>query len=243
MLLQAIPDPVLHGDIALALAHARQIAAERTYVRGDGHLVVVQQHDHSGVALAGVVQRLIAHAPGQGPVAHQRHDVVFAAHDVPGPGHAKGGGYGRGGMARRKRVVFAFILLGKAADAALLAKGVKGPIAPGQKLVGVGLVPHVHHELVLGGVEHVVHGHGQLHHPQVGGQVAAVLRDHVDDLRAQLLAELLQLLDAQLFQVCRFVYLLYQHRSYSGCLLGAVHHGVHQLAEKGSPVAKALEGL
>ena len=59
----------------------QQVLLHATYTAVDGHVVVVQQHDHAGVALAGVVQRLVAHAPGQGPVAHQRHDVVIAARE------------------------------------------------------------------------------------------------------------------------------------------------------------------
>jgi len=59
--------------------------------------------------------------------------------------------------------------------------------------VHVRLVPHVPDELVLRCVEHVVHGHGQLHHTQAGTEVASGLRHAMHDFGAQLLAQLAQL--------------------------------------------------
>ena len=48
-----------------------------------------------------------------------------------------------------------------------------GKRSAGQGLVDIALVAHVEHQPVHGGVEHPVDGHGKLHHPQIGGQVAA----------------------------------------------------------------------
>ena len=198
----------LQAVVSAAGPEAGQAPAHGAHVPGDGHLVVVQDDDHPGAGLSGVVERLIAHAAGQRAVAHQGHDVVIPAHDVPGPGHAKGGGDRRGGVPRREGVVFALLHLGKAAGPSLLAEPLEGLVAPGQQLVGVGLMAHVQHQLVLRGVEDIVYGQRQLHDPQVGGQMAAAVRDHLHDLGAQLVGQLSQLPVVQLLQVRRFVYLL-----------------------------------
>ena len=56
-------------------------------------------------------------------------------------------------------------------------------------------------ELVLGGVEDIVHGDGQLNHSQTGAQMASGLRDLMHDVGAQLLAQLAQLLHVEVLHV------------------------------------------
>ena len=81
------------------------------------------------------------------------------------------------------------------------AVGVKDLTPTGEDLVPVGLVPHVPHQLIVWGVEHVVQGHGELHHAQAGAEVPALHAHHIDDEIAELVAHLLQLVLGQLAQI------------------------------------------
>jgi hypothetical protein len=74
---------------------------------------------------------------------------------------------------------------------------------PGEDLVAVGLVPHVPHQLVVGRIEGVVQGHGELHHAEAGTEVAALHAHHVDDEIAEFPAELFQPVFRQGAQVGR----------------------------------------
>ena len=96
-------------------------------------------------------------------------------------------------MARDEGVVTALVWLGKAGQAVQLPQGGKQLLPPRQGLVDVALVAHVEHQTVRGGVEHPVDGHGQLHGPQVGGQVAAGPGHAFDQKLPQLLTQLGQL--------------------------------------------------
>ncbi len=106
-------------------------------------------------------------------------------------------------MAGVKGVVGALGALGKAADAVVLAQGVEAVLAPGEELMGIGLVAHVPDDLVLGGVKDVMQGDGEFHHPQAGGEVPAGHGDRGDDLVANLPGQLRQELRGDLLQVHR----------------------------------------
>ena len=65
----------------------------------------------------------------------------------------------------------------------------KGVAAAGEDLVRVALMPDVPDEGVVWGVEDVMQGDGQFHHPQVGAQVALFDRNDIDDIVAQLFGQ------------------------------------------------------
>ena len=67
----------------------------------------------------------------------------------------------------------------------------------------IGLVPDVPDQEVARGVEEVVQGDRQLDRAEVRGEVAAGLRDRADDLVAQLVGELRQLLAGEPSQLLR----------------------------------------
>ena len=73
--------------------------------------------------------------------------------------------------------------------------------AAGEDLVRIGLVPDVPDQQVARGLEGVVERDRQLDRAQVRGEVAAGLRDAADDLLAQLVGELSELVDRELAQV------------------------------------------
>ena len=134
------------------------------------------------------------------------HHVLVAAALVAGRAHAQRGGQRRAGVARAVAIVLALGAQGEAVQAAGGADGVKAALAAGQQLVDVDLVADVPDELVLGRGEDAVQRDGQLHHAEVRAQVAAVLGEHGDQFVADLLRQLLQLLQRQLLDVRRAVH-------------------------------------
>ena len=105
-------------------------------------------------------------------------------------------------MAVLHQVVLGLAPARVAGQASGLTQRVELPVAAGQQLVHVGLVPRVEDQLVLRRVEHAVQGDGQLHHAQVRAQVTAGprhgLHQDVTDLGRQeaqlLLGEVLKVL-------------------------------------------------
>ena len=67
--------------------------------------------------------------------------------------------------------------------------------------MAVGLVTHIPDQLVVGSVEDIVDGHGQLHHAEAGTEVPRMLRGLLDDELPQLVAQLGQRPDGQFAQI------------------------------------------
>ena len=78
-------------------------------------------------------------------------------------------------------VVGAFFPVWKTAQATFLPDAVKGFPPSGQDFMPVGLVAHIPDQAVIRGVEDIVQGDGELHHPQGGAQVPFLDGDHIDD--------------------------------------------------------------
>src|SRR5690606_3830245 len=94
-----------------------------------------------------------------------------------------------------------FIPLGKSTDPAPLAICMKGRFSAGEDFVSVGLVTHIPDQLIIWGVQHIVQGHGELHHTQAGPEMTAVNTDTIDDVLSEFGTELRQLGAAEFFQV------------------------------------------
>jgi len=108
-------------------------------------------------------------------------------------------------VANAEGVVGAFGALWKAGNAAVHAQRAHAFAAAGQHLVGVTLVADVPDQAVFRCVEDGVQGDGQFDRAKVGRQVAAGLRDRVDQEGAQFACQLWQLLAVQSAQVGRAV--------------------------------------
>ena len=120
--------------------------------------------------------------------------------------HAERGGQRRAGVARAVTIMLALGAQREAVQAVRRADGVKAVLAAGQQLVDVALVAHVPDKFVLGRGEDVVQREGQFDHAEVRAEMAAVLGQLADQLRADLLRQLVQLLQRQFFDVGGFVH-------------------------------------
>ena len=177
------------------------------------HLLVVVQHDnHVRVEEPGVVHRLVGHASGDGTVTDHGDAAVVPVLSVPAHGHAQRRRDARRAVSRPKRVVRRLGPLGESREPSRLTNR-RHFIAPArQNLVNVRLVTHVKDDLVVRRVEHVVQRHGQLHHAQTRSQVPSRLRNGMNKIRPQLLAQLLELRPVEVLDVHRIVDRVEQRR-------------------------------
>ena len=195
--------------VELAAHQARQVLVQCAHGRADGHVVVVEHHQHVGqgpsVGVARVVHGLEGHARGHGAIANDGHGAPVLPLELRGAGHAQGGGDGGGTVPYAKGVVLTLLAARETADATELPQRVHAVTPPGQDLVRIGLVAHVPHQPVVRGVEDEVQRHGQLHAAEVAAEVPAGLADGVDHLLPDFVSHLAQLVARQPAQVGRTV--------------------------------------
>ena len=104
-------------------------------------------------------------------------------------------------MASAKWIIGAFGPAGETGETIFLPDGAHAIAPIGQYFVGVALMSHVPNQLVVGGVENRMQGHGQFHHAQPGTKVPAGLRNTINHLGAHFISQLAQLLLAEITHV------------------------------------------
>jgi hypothetical protein len=189
------PVVVLVGDDAV------EVAGDGADVAVDGPLVVVEDNDHAFGLLGDVVDGFERDSVGKGCVSGDGDDVLFAAGEVSGDGHAEGGGEGGAGVTGAEAVVLALGAQHEAVESAGLADGCHAVQPPGENLVDVGLVTDVENEFVFGGVEDGVQGQGELDDAEVGAEVPAGLGQGLNEELANLLGEFGHLREVQELQI------------------------------------------
>jgi hypothetical protein len=115
--------------------------------------------------------------------------------------HSERRGQGCRSMARTERVVFGFVAPKKARKSLILLYRVKLIAPAGEYFMGVCLVSHVPYKTVARRVENVVHRNGQLDGTERRPSVTAHPRTGVDNELANLVGDLLQVLDLKLPQI------------------------------------------
>ncbi len=106
-------------------------------------------------------------------------------------------------MAGTEVVEAALAALEVAGHASLLAQGVETAVAARDQLVGIGLVAHIPHHLVVVEVEGLIERQSELNHPQPGSEVAAASAHHLQVPLPGLTADRLELDDAEPVQLVR----------------------------------------
>ena len=194
-----------HGGIKTPRQQLGQIVVKRAHWPRDGHVVVVENDQQIGVHRTRIVQCLECHATAHRAVADDGHRAPVAARYLRRHRHAQRRRNRGAGMRGAKSIVGTLVALGEAGNAACHAQRFHGLAPPGEYLMGVGLVPHVPHQLVVRRVKYIMQRDGQLHRAQIGGQMAAGLADRLHQKLAHLIRQLRQLLAFQLAQRIRSV--------------------------------------
>ena len=108
-------------------------------------------------------------------------------------------------MSAGKGVVFAFQWRGERLDATELAVGAETVAASGKNLMGIGLMPHIPYDTVVGGAENIVQGDCEFYSAKTGCKVSGVLCQFIEDVAAEFRAEVFQLSDFEFPQIIRTV--------------------------------------
>ena len=189
----AIVEPQRAENVALtgAVAGAQlgQIAIEATVVFGDGLVVIVDDDDQVAVELGGIVKALKRQAARKRTVANNGNDVIRVTRQVARVGKAAAQAHRGRGMPHGKQVVLGLVGIGKARSLTITLRIDISVRAPGQRLVGVGLVRNVKDNLVDRGVKHAMKRNRKLNDAQVGGNVSADSGGAFEDGVANLAAE------------------------------------------------------
>ena len=191
--------------VALAFDDLVQVAADSSDIRGDRHVVVVEDEEEFAFEMAGLIQALEGQTAGERSVSDHGHDAIVLLAEIAGHGDTECRGDGSGGVAGVEDVVLRLLALAESGDAIVLADGVEAIAASGNQFVRIALMPGVENELVARRVEYVVQGQGQLDDAQIAAEVAADRRDHFDDAFSNLLRQLRELLAVQFAQIGRRV--------------------------------------
>ncbi len=93
--------------------------------------------------IAGVVERFKGHTCGNGTVTDHRNDLATQPFTLGGNRHTECSTDGGTGVADGEHVVLALATPGEGVQTILLTDGVDLITAPGQDLVGIGLMAHV----------------------------------------------------------------------------------------------------
>ena len=178
---------------AVAGAQLGQIAIQATVVFGDGLVVIVDDDDQVAVELGGIVKALKRQAARKRTVANNGNDAIRVTRQVARVGKAAAQAHRGRGMPHGKQVVLGLVGIGKARSLTITLRIDIGVRAPGQRLVGVGLVRHVKDNFVGGGVKRAMERDRELNDAQVGGNVSADSGGAFEDGVANLVAELREL--------------------------------------------------
>ena len=201
---QNAPHPPFHTVVVHRSRHLEQAVLQRAGHLVDSHVVVVENHQQIGVAArTGVVEPLESQTARHRTVADDGHHLVFFAPQFGRLGHAERRRDRDRGVAAAESVVFALGHAREAADAPQFAFVAKGFAAPGDDLVGIGLMAHVPHDLVFGRIVNIVDSRRQFHGAETRRQVAGVDRALLDDVAAQFVAIGAQFLLRELFELAR----------------------------------------
>ncbi len=199
-----------HGSVVRTLALApgareldlREVLREGADGRADRHLVVVDDDQHLGLALADVVERLERQATHQRGVSDDDRDPFHAVAQVARLREPFGDREPGSGVATVEHVVGRLAPAREAADPVERAEGREAGQAAGQELVRVGLVAGVPDDPVTRRLEQPMEGDRQLDHAERRAEMAAGFCDGADDRLANLGGKLGQLPLRQATQVC-----------------------------------------
>ena len=172
--IQRAPAPAQELLVAAGGAKSRQMMGDATDGGPVGPTVVIDDDDDAAIGGGDVVERLPGHPTGQGPIADYSNNVAVSGLAALLPRLGEAVGVGQGGRSVRvlDPVVRTLGPTGVPRHAAALPQGREATAATGQDLMDVRLMSGIPQDGVIRRVEHAMQGDGELHHPQIGTQVA-----------------------------------------------------------------------
>ena len=178
-----------------------EVGGEGAHIRGNRHLIIIQDHDQIPIDMARLIEAFKGKACGHRPVSDDGDDLSSFVLVPEGFSHSKGRRDGCPAVARIEGIVRTLLPLRKPADPSVLPQGMKTILSSRQELMGITLMPHVPDQLVPRKIEDIMQGKGQLHDPQIGGKMPPVFGYGGNDLFPNLAAEASHLLDVKFLNI------------------------------------------
>src|SRR5215471_12560952 len=100
-------------------------------------------------------------------------------------------------------IVFTFEPGRKSGNAFEFSVGMKPVSSAGENFMPISLMTHIPYQLIVGRVKDIVNSYRKFHHPQACTKMSTVNRYGINNVLAQLLAQLMQLVFAQLTKITR----------------------------------------
>ena len=150
--------------VCLAGPDLGKVGRQPAGVVANRHLIVIQDDQHVGPFMARVSQRLKRHAAGDRTISNHGNDLAVDTLFLRRQSHTHGRGDAGRGVTHAEGVEGALGALWKSGQPLELSHAVHAIAPPGQDFVGVGLVSHIPHYTVVGGVENMVQRHRQFNH-------------------------------------------------------------------------------
>ena len=153
------------------------------------HLVVIEDDQQVGIAVAQVIQGFIRHPARDAAVSDDCDDLAFLALRGTGNGHPQGRADRRARMAGPEMVVFAFAAFRERCQSVLGPDGRDAVLAAREDLVRVALMADVPHDPVMRGIEDIVQGHGDLDGTEAATEVPAAAGNGIQQEVPQLVRD------------------------------------------------------
>ena len=164
----------------------------------DGHLIVIQYDKHIRTLVACMGQRLKCHAARNSPITddgdHFSVDTLFLGRQ----GHAHRRRNAGRGVSDAKGVKGAFGALREPRQPLYLPHAVHAVTPAGEDFVRVGLMSHIPHDPVVGGIKDMVQRYRQLDDAQTSAKVTAGACHRVKQIVSKLFSQLHQFVTLQL---------------------------------------------
>ena len=133
-----------------------QVLPHAAYAAVDAHVVVIQDDEHIVRGRRHIVESLEGQAARHAAVADDCHHVAAIALLARGHRHAQSYRNGVGCVTTGAGIIFALLGRGEWLQAAQLAVGVEPRTSSRQYLVAIGLVAHIPHDTVVGGIKYIM---------------------------------------------------------------------------------------
>ena len=141
-----------------------------------------------------VVHALVDHAAGKGTITNHCHNKPLLMMQLFGPCHANSKRKGCVAMSGNECIVHTFVRVWKSGNAVQLTKLIELSAPSCKDLMGVALMAHIEHDLILRGLQHAVQCHCKLYHAKIRRQMSTGFRDVFQQKAADLLTKLFYLL-------------------------------------------------
>ncbi len=196
-------------DLGLA-AHIDRVVADLHQALGQsrdgggvGATVVVENDRDVAAGMAEIVEALEGHAAGHGAVADHRHDASTGIGGLEGRGEPVGVAQDGRCVGVLDPVVLGLAAVRVAGQAAALAQVGEVACSAGEDLVHVRLVAGVPEDEVMGRPEDPVQRDRELDGTEIRSEMATVVVHRVDDQLANLVGEIVKLLEGAAAKVVR----------------------------------------